>query len=241
MDNELISTIEKLKATLEGVASARQQVGDTVAAYGRTQKDIQDFVERMGAIEASIANVVSLLNANRKTLSGLTDKAAEGIGTACDAAASNAGRSVGDAVASALTSLTAAAGSVCSRMDALSASLVAQADVVRRSVGSSVNELDGLAARFGGQTATLSRQAEALCAATSELRRIAPAVADNSRSLADIAAVVRDLRSDVAEMRKAQAAELSALRNEVRVGKRIGVAVLVVALLTVVFLAITMF
>lgn len=235
-ESQLISTIERLKETLAGVASARQQVGDTVAAYGRTQKDIQAFVERLAAIEAALTNVVRLLNANRAALGGLTDKAAEGIGAACDAAAANAGRAVGDAVAAALASLSTSADRVCARVDALSSSLVAQADTVRRSVSSSVADLNGLAARFGEQTAALARQAEALCAATSEVRGVAATVADNSRSLADIAAAVKALRSEVATMRKAQAEELSDLRNAVKSNKMIGVATLILVIfLSVIF------
>lgn len=237
MDTELYKTIEKLKETLAGVASARQQVGDTVAAYSRTQKDVQAFVGHIRSVEAALARVVSLLQANSESLAHLSDGVAEDFTVAADKAAAHAALVVGNAAASAAGQMGDASARFNAQVDSCASSLASLSDSVRHAVDSSAAGLDGVAARFDGQIESLSAQAEALRSEVGKVFALGETVDGNARSLTDISVAVNALRTELAELRREQGATLSAICDEERAGKRIGVATLVVAILTLVFLA----
>lgn len=64
-NNELFQTIEQLKNTLSDVASARQQVEDTISAYTNTNTEINSYIEHFERIEVAISTIIKLLSNNK--------------------------------------------------------------------------------------------------------------------------------------------------------------------------------
>ncbi len=83
-NNELFQTIEQLKETLSEVATAREQVSETVKAYGQTQIQIHSYIDNLNQIEAAISSLMTLLQKNKVVVDQQSNTAINSLKTSCD-------------------------------------------------------------------------------------------------------------------------------------------------------------
>ena len=89
-NNELFLTIEHLKDTLSDVASAREQVSETVKAYGQTQTEISSYISNLKQIEAVISSLITLLQNHKSVVDSQSVNAIDNLKHTCDAVVSQA-------------------------------------------------------------------------------------------------------------------------------------------------------
>lgn len=87
-NNELFLTIEHLKDTLSDVASAREQVSETVKAYGQTQAEISSYISNLKQIEAAISSLITLLENHKSVVDSQSANAIDNLKHTCDAVVS---------------------------------------------------------------------------------------------------------------------------------------------------------
>lgn len=83
-NNELFQTIEQLKVTLSDVASAREQVSETVKAYGQTQTEIRSYIGNLNQIETAISSLIALLQNNKVVVDQQSTNAVNNLKSSCD-------------------------------------------------------------------------------------------------------------------------------------------------------------
>lgn len=66
--NELLTSLAKLESTLQEVESAKNQVKQTVDAYGALQKQIEEYTKSLDSIKTSIQGIISILHARESSL-----------------------------------------------------------------------------------------------------------------------------------------------------------------------------
>lgn len=85
MENiELLKTIEQLKETLSDVATARDQVNETVKAYSKTQTEIHFYIENLNQIESAISSLISMLQNNKIIVEQQSINAVDNLKASCD-------------------------------------------------------------------------------------------------------------------------------------------------------------
>ena len=89
-NNELFLMIEHLKDTLSDVASAREQVSETVKAYGQTQTEISSYISNLKQIEAAISSLITLLQNHKSVVDSQSANAIDNLKHTCDAVVSQA-------------------------------------------------------------------------------------------------------------------------------------------------------
>ena len=83
-NNDMLIELEQLKTTLEKISSARQQVTETVSAYGQTQSEIESYIQNLIGIENGLNDIITLLQRNKIVINNQSQEAVANLKKSCD-------------------------------------------------------------------------------------------------------------------------------------------------------------
>lgn len=81
--NELFKTIERLKASLEDIGSAREQVNKTINAYAGTQREIENYVVKLNSVQTALKGLIELLKSNKVVIGQQATQAVKELNASC--------------------------------------------------------------------------------------------------------------------------------------------------------------
>ena len=76
-------TIERLKASLEDIDSAREQVNKTVNAYAGTQREIDNYASKLNGVQAALNSMIVLLKSNKVVIDQQATQAVKDLNASC--------------------------------------------------------------------------------------------------------------------------------------------------------------